>query len=448
MQNEPLIQNRLKDNITVEISEDELTAFVTITATESELENDRSKFLKLVLQALFDKGVVFGVYRDLANRLTVNQKFIAAQGVAPVDGEDSKVDLYQLKKVKPELKKDGNVDQYELSLINMVKKGEWLATRTEPTSGIPGTSVRGKKIPARDGRKIPLEYDKKTVVEEYKDGVTHLYAAIDGAVHFHDNMLGVSNHLEIGGNVGFKFGNIKFDGYVTIKGSVEDNFSVIAGKDIEILGPYGIGQVKEIASNEGSIYIRGGIAGKNQAVIKAKKDVYTKYVSDATIISEGDVHIGLYAINSTITAKQVIIDSPAGQIIGGQVNAEIRVVSPIIGSPTERRTVVIIKGFSRAALLSELENLDAEIRSLRKTLANSDFMKPKDILNLNRQLHELLEKSNQLNKYLKAKGEGEVCIKSRGYPNVRIQIKDLAIELKNEILATTYCIIDDTLKEF
>jgi len=101
--------------------------------------------------------------------------------------------------------------------------------------------------------------------------VTYLYALKSGAVHYEGDRISVSNHLEIDGDVDFKTGNINFDGFVTIKGTVADGFSVVAVKDVEILGTIGIGSVKEVVSKEGSIYIKGGIAGKNKAVIRQKR---------------------------------------------------------------------------------------------------------------------------------------------------------------------------------
>jgi len=73
-----------------------------------------------------------------------------------------------------------------------------------------------------------------------------LYSKIDGAVHYDGNKISVSNHLEIDGDVDFKTGNIIFDGYVTIKGTVTDGFYVEATKDIEINSPLGLGNVKGI----------------------------------------------------------------------------------------------------------------------------------------------------------------------------------------------------------
>lgn len=116
-----------------------------------------------------------------------------------------------------------------------------------------------------------MHYDKNSVREERKGGVTYLYALKSGAVHYEGDRISVSNHLEIDGDVDFKTGNINFDGFVTIKGTVADGFSVVAVKDVEILGTIGIGSVKEVVSKEGSIYIKGGIAGKKQGGNKGKK---------------------------------------------------------------------------------------------------------------------------------------------------------------------------------
>jgi len=92
---------------------------------------------------------------------------------------------------------------------------------------------------------------------------------------------------------------------VTIKGTVADGFSVVAVKDVEILGTIGIGSVKEVVSKEGSIYIKGGIAGKNKAVIKAKKDVYTKYISRCHCCLRRESSCGLIASTAILQPERL-----------------------------------------------------------------------------------------------------------------------------------------------
>ena len=200
-----------------------------------------------------------------------------------------------------------------------------MGERTDPVPGTPGKNVYGVEIEPECGELVPLHYDRNSVELVREDGKDVLYALKTGAVYNIDNNIAVYDVLEIDGDVDFNSGNIDFSGYVFIKGSVEENFSVRSGKDIEILGEYGIGGVDTIESVDGNIYIRGGVAGKNRAKIKCKKNLYVKYLSDVEVICEGSVYVGFYIRNSKIRAKQVIVDSSRGQIVGGLTDTDIRV---------------------------------------------------------------------------------------------------------------------------
>ncbi|MHB8065579.1 MAG: DUF342 domain-containing protein, partial [Ruminiclostridium sp.] len=305
------------------------------------------EIIKEIVLKLNEKGVIYGIKKDALLNLYSNKPILIAEGVLPVHGVDSQNKIYQLKEVRPEIKEDGNVDHYELNLINMVQKGEWLGERILATEGKEGRTVRGNPLKPMPGRNYPLLFDKKTVQEVIEGNKSTLYAINNGAVYFQGDSIGVSNHLEIKNDVGVKTGNVDFDGYLTVQGTVEDNFSIASTKDIEILSEYGVGNVKEIRSHEGSIYIKGGIVGKGKTIIRCKKNLYIKYVADADIYCDASVHVGFYCLNSNITAKEVILDSAKGQIMGGTINAEIRVISAIIGSASEKKTYVGVKGFDR-----------------------------------------------------------------------------------------------------
>lgn len=458
-----------KERITIDVSSDELKAYVKLCVPHTELIGDaKLNLIMEIMNRLKAEGIVFGVKSDvLVNELSNNKQILVAEGISPENGEDSIVKMYEMKEVKPEAKDDGKVDHYELSLINRVNTGDWLGERKDPTPGVPGRSVRGMIIPSRQGKKYPIIYDKNSVREEYKDGVTTLYALRNGAVHYDGEKISVSNHLEIIGDVDFKVGNIDFDGYLTVKGTVDDNFSIEASKDIEILGEYGIGSVREVVSKQGSISIKGGIAGKNKAVIKSKRDLYTKFVSDATIICEGSVHIGFYCLNSNITAKEVILDSPKGQIIGGYIQAEIKVMSSIIGSPSEKKTIISVRGFDRNSIKARLEALISEIESLKNDLAKakleissySNTMQFTDELrreytNVFNNLFKIKdmirdcenEKKLMVNA-LRTKGEGEITIMKKAYPGVVLEIKDVKKEISEHVISSSFFIQDGEIKQ-
>lgn len=458
-----------RERITVELSEDELKAYITLYVKDVELSGPRrADLFKEILTKLKACGITYGIKNDvLLYGLSNNKRILVAEGIAPVNGMDSVIRLYELKEAKPEAKEDGNVDHYELNLINRVSEGDWLGERTEPTKGIQGKTVKGSIMLPVAGRELPLFYDRNTVREEYRDGLTTLYARINGAVHYEGERIGISNHLEILGNVDFKTGNINFDGFLTVKGTIEDGFSVSASKDIEILSDYGVGGVKDITSSDGSIYIKGGIAGNNKATIYSRKNIYTKFVSDTKIVCDGSVHIGFYCLNSNIKAKEVILDSPRGQIIGGNIDAEIRVVASIIGSPGEKRTCISVSGFDRRAMKQVLDDITAESGKLKLDLARakaevSVYGSEKGLsrqqiiayekitehyFSIRERLKRVEEERKALLGYLRTHGEGEIAILKKVFPNTQLVLRNMIREITTPVMSTSFCLIDGEIKE-
>lgn len=456
-----------KERVEVEISSDELKAYVTLSVGEDELENRNGAIGREILAALERHKVTFGVKMDILNRpFRKGEKILAAEGIPPQNGEDAVVRMFEIREAKPRLTSSGDADFYELDLINSVKAGDWLGERRDPTPGIPGMSVTGRPIKAVPGKKQPLAYDRNTVKEVYDNGLTTLYALRDGAVFYKDGRISVSNHIEVAGNVDFKIGNIDFDGFVTVMGGVEDNFSVCASKDIEIRGEYGIGGVKEITSREGSVYIAGGVAGKGKAVIKARHDIYVKFVSDTTVICDGTVHVGYYALNSDIKAKQVILESPKSHIIGGTIEAEIKVTTSTVGSESEKRTQIRVNGFDRNKLKEELEQTIYKLEEQRNELFkikaemgkySSDKLSEQEYneFEITKSAYDAIRQSimdfemrkKALAGYIRALGEGEVSILLRAYPNTFIMIKGICKEITKLITGTTFYYLEGEMRE-
>lgn len=451
----------IRDRVMVETTSDGQKAYVTLFVNEMELsENNKQNLLKEVLQSLKNNGVVYGIKEDLIlSNLCNNKQILAAEGVPPINGNDAQVRMYEIKEAKPEIKEDGNADFYELNLINKVDTGAWLGERIDPTPGIPGKSVKGNIINATSGRNVPLLYDRSSVKEVYINGVSTLYSTRSGAVSYNGDTVSISNHLEIEDGIDFRTGNVDFDGFLTVKGTVEDNFTIAALEDIEILGDYGVGSVKEIESRKGSVYIKGGIAGKSKAVVKSKRDIYTKFVSDATIICEGRVHIGFYCLNSKIIAKEVILDSMKGQIIGGNIQAEIRVAATVIGSVSEKRTYISVTGFDRLQYKDKLEWVIGEIETIKKAVNKSknDLAKLVDstgkispelwktyekaqtyYAELRDTLKDLERQKINLVNYLRTHGEGEVAVLKKAFPGTIIEMHGNIKEIVKPTMTTTF----------
>jgi len=464
----PVKFGEIDERIVIEFADNDLNAYVTLHLEESELSENKSEIIKEIMQKLRDKGVIFGIKKDvLINGLRVKEPILIARGIPPIHGQDSVITMYELKEPKPEIREDGKADYYELNLINKVKEGDWLGERTDPTEGKSGRSVKGETIHQVKGKRLPLLYDPNTVREVYDNGITKLYSKMNGAVHYDGDRISVSNHLEITDNIDFNIGNIDFDGFLTIKGSIADNFSVSAKDDIEILGEFGIGSVKEVVSRGGNILVKGGIAGKNKAVIRSNKDIYTKFISDATVICSGIVYVGYYILGSDIKAKQVIVESSKGKIIGGTIEAEQKVEAAYIGNETEKRTQIKVTGFNRKKMKDELDKLQDSLLKARVDLSKAkqlyavfssyiengsgqykEYEAARDkYFSVKDEVRRLENEIRLIQKYFKVKGEGEVNILKRAYPNTMIQIKNQIKEIRKETIASCFYIQDNEIKE-
>jgi len=465
---EPQKFAELKERIKVEISGNELTATIEFNLIKETLDMaNRGNLINDIMSALNTKGVVFGIKKELfTGELLSGKEYVIAEGTPPINGTDATVNMYPLQEAKPEVREDGSVDFYELKLINRVRAGDWLGERIEPTEGFLGQSVKGNVIKPEKGRQIPLDYDRNSVQEIYDNKKTTLYSRINGAVSYTNGRISVSNHMEIQGDVGLSTGNIKFDGYLTVKGTVWDGFSVEVTRDIEINGDLGLGSIKSIISSCGSIYIKGGISPKSRAEIKADKNVFIKFADNVNIICGSVTHIGYYALNSNITSKEVIFDSSNGQIIGGNIKAEVKVAAPIIGSDYEKKTTVEVTGFNRPEMLQNLDSIFRKISELKSEQQKLKFVvssfdskqatpnQRREYNASNDRLYSIRDEIISLEGerksiagYLKTHGEGEIIASKKIHPNCTLILGKNSFDVNTLLHAATFFLQDGAVKQ-
>jgi uncharacterized protein (DUF342 family) len=456
----PTIIGVYRHTIEVTLSSDALEAWMQIFLTATDYIQAAEAILPEMINALKNAGVTTGIFKHVFEKPPeLMSKFQVAQGIAPVKGEDAKISYYKLSEPKPEVMTDGKVNHYNLNLIDNVSKGEWLGEKTPPSLGTPGVNVLGEEIPTQPGKDLKLRYDPKTVTLKTENGIDVLRAMMDGAVKVTSGRIRVDNHLVINGDVDFNTGNIDFDGFVTVQGTVQDGFSVIASEDITINGPLGIGAVTEIRSKKGSILISGGINGKNVAKITAGHDVFLKYANECTIRAGRTINIGFYAMDSILQSKKVIVNPKHGRVIGGRVEAEHQIIAGIIGNKSERTTEIFVKGFERGNVKEELDavliqysdllsrgnkikrqlevfenhigDLDEKALNTYEGIIISYELVLEDIYRLNRTVEQLQD-------ILKTRGEGEVQITQTAYPKTFLAIKNLQKRVKDSLCGSFY----------
>lgn len=309
------------------------------------------------------------------------------------------------------------------------------------------------------GRDQALRYDPKTVTLVVEGDKSVLRAAIDGAVDWVNGRVSVIDRLTISGDVGVGTGNIDFSGSVIIHGTVQDTFSVIAGKDVSILSPMGIGAVHQIISKNGDIYLRGGVYGHGKATIEAKGNIYAKHANDCVMRAGNEIHIGYYAMGSDLQAKVVMLDKDKGKLIGGQVIAESQVIAAYIGNAYERSTLVSVSGFNRDHIRERMEHVLKEFQNKRNHLekllrlleAYDTASEPLSeetqneynnaILtkqHLESELYQLQSLVKSWSNLLQTRGEGEVSIFKAAYPKTHLRIKNNRKIVDRETKGTFY----------
>ncbi|MCK9224288.1 MAG: FapA family protein, partial [Candidatus Muirbacterium halophilum] len=221
--------------ITIEISDDNMQAFITAT----EPQGGSAPTVKGILELIAKENIVFGIIEHAPNEivkdLKYNEKILIAKGIEPQKGKNGRLEfkINLAKNIKPQLLEDGSVDFKHLDIITNVVKGEVLAEYKMPEKGKNGKDILGNVIESEVGEDISIEGFVGKNVELSEDG-QKITSLLDGQVMKEGEKLTVTPVYIIEGDVDLKVGNIDFIGSVIIKGSVLDGFYVKAKGNIEI----------------------------------------------------------------------------------------------------------------------------------------------------------------------------------------------------------------------
>ena len=465
--NRSVLIGTLKPEVEVNVSTDEMYAYIHLNMMPSELEVDLKGVTTKIIHALKENQISVGIKTEvLQGDLKVQEKILIAEGIGPTHGHDAQIKYYEFGEKKPFLKTDGKVNHYELQLIDNVVQGQWIGEKIPASLGDEGISVKGNPISPKSGRDYKLKYDPNTVLHKVDEaGKETLLAKNNGAVKMKNDKICVDNHLIIHGDVEYTTGNIDFDGYVTVTGTVKDKFNVTATYDISIEGPMGIGAIGMIESKKGSVLLKGGVNGKGEARILAHRDIYTKYANEAILEAGNNIHVGLYAMDSNLRAKKIILPTSVGRIIGGTTFAEHRIETGSIGNKYEKPTQISVEGFERGNILEmlnyykdkqetsikttnklkrELEVFEKNIKRLdNRAMTTYEYMLIK-YDGLLSEANELGHEIKKLEDVLRTRGEGEISIGDSIFPKSTLEIKKMQKKIKNKTTGSFY-VQDKTL---
>ena len=321
-------------------------------------------------RAFKERGVTFGLKWRLMENLPKEQEryfrlYHAARGTPAVNGADGQVtELFQRHLEKSFAVDEHNrVDYTTLNNVQNVEEGGVICRIALPEKGVPGKSVQGQEIPAKDGKAASIPKGRNTEVTE--DG-TALIATIAGHVDFTGRAFQVKPLMEIKGNVDFSVGNINYLGDVIIHGDICSGFTVRAVGSITVDG------VVEACTVEagGDLILARGVQGDSKAVIRAQRSLYAKFLENCCVYVKETLQTDCIINCDVYCDGKVDVHTGHMKIIGGTIRAAREVSAGTIGSRNEGRTDVFLGGFPCESY--DFDVLTKEVNHLETELAQTE----------------------------------------------------------------------------
>ncbi|MEG1291678.1 MAG: FapA family protein [Lachnospiraceae bacterium] len=437
-----------KEGMTINVSSDKMLAFCRFIppSNKGQLLTEEE-----IIKELEEYHVVIGIdieeIRKFLNNRYYCTNYVLAKGIPPVNGVDAKIEYFfnTNPNLKPKRNEDGTVDYHELNTISQVVANQVLAKLHNAVCGIPGQTVFGGEIPARQEKSLKLEFGKHIILSEDK---TEIISEVSGHATLINGKVFVSEVFEVPANVDNATGDINYDGNVFIKGNVQSGFTVTAKGDIVIDG------VVEAAflSAGGQIIVKRGIHGMNKGKVSAEGNIITKFIENAVVVSGGFVEAGSIIHSQVSAMTEVRVNGKKGFIAGGVIRSGNLIDAQTIGS--EMGTITKLEvGVNPAVqeryaqIQKEVIILDKEMEQIKPILMNfsekmgingsiaPERMKQIQLLAAKfkenqQKLLQLREEHAHLYENIQLENNAKIKVKGNIYPGVSIAISDISMHIK------------------
>lgn len=289
--------------------------------------------------AVVAAGVTHGVDGAAVARLatmladpTAHGDVAVATGTAPQHGADGRVEVncashFAIGTHHP----DGHIDYFERDFLQPIAAEQEIATIVAPEPGIAGRDVRGQPIAAKPGKPHRMRFGPGVRLKA--DTVT---AAIGGVLVQDPGSLDVTPLFVHGGDVDLDHGNLRSEGSLQVRGSVQDGFTVSASGDVEISGSVFAASV----TAGGALRIGEGALGG--ARVQSGSHLTCHHATSAQLQAVGVVDVGDQATWCKITAERIQVARGRGSAFGGVLRARQEIVVGQAGTAQGSRTLLSV----------------------------------------------------------------------------------------------------------
>ncbi|MDR0324008.1 MAG: FapA family protein [Treponema sp.] len=444
----------------VEIDDSEMKAYIIVSPPgDGGADLTYDTYVSLLKQNRVYHGIKEEFLAEFADRPVYKEKVEAAEGTRPVNGKDAYIEYYfetDQSRIRLKEEANGRVNFKELDIIQNVVQNQPVAKKMPPETGIDGTTITGKILPAKSGVDIPIPVGTNVHVGD--DGDT-IIADINGQVMLINNKINVEPVFTVEGDVNLKTGNIIFLGTVVITGNVEYGFSVKAAGNIEVKGTVS----KAELDAEGDIIIYQGVNGKGGGRIRAGRSIWSRFLENANVEAGNMVVVTDGIINSQVDAvKSILCQGKRANIMGGRLRAGEEINANVLGNSTSGTETICEVGFdphskvelerlfaAKSSAENELDSLRLDLQTLintkkqRKSLPEDKEAYLQELMDRRQVLTE--ELANTLESIQKVQGfmnemqtRGKVSASKKVWPGVKIWIRDVKEDVRIEYKAVTF----------
>jgi uncharacterized protein (DUF342 family) len=444
-------------SVTVDLLDGEMQATVTLSPRGVGGADLSIEELEANLK---NQGVVFGFLdteiENLVDSPVYSERVVVAQGARAANGNDARIQYFFDTQMKIRPKEiAGRVDFKELNAIRNVLKGEELAKKEPLQKGVPGRTVTGRVLPAKDGRDVAFELGNNVLLS--KDGL-RVVSGADGQVMILQGKITVETVMIIPGDVDNSVGNINFLGSILVKGSVADGFTVKAVGNIEVLGNVG----KAFLETHADIIVHQGINGGGEGRVDAGQNIFSKFIQNATaeaglfvIVSDGILH------SRVIAGQKILCKGKRAKIVGGYLRATEEINASSFGAIGSGETVLEV-GID-PSVKDEMEKLNEQTEEANKNFSQVN-LNLQSLLKQERAIKILTPEKAALKKDLTAKAaqfkaqlakvsaqlekrrqeveelqtSGKISSSGLVYPGARVIIRDVSLDIIREYNAVTF----------
>jgi hypothetical protein len=340
---------------------------------------------------------------------------------------------------------DGSIDLRDLQQRQIVKEGQLIAELRYKKPPQNGVDVYGSEVEPKENDDLIIHVGEGVLQKGRR-----FYATYDGVPTIENETISLSKSMVFNGDVNLRSGNIRFDGPVEIKGSVDNGATVETTGDLVIHGTIR-GAFIKAGSN---ITVYSGIVTGNQGSVYAGGDIQAEFVENSNITCRGSLRVGKALLNCRVVSNGSIeLRAKDGVLAGGKLICRERVRAGNLGFKRGAVTELVV-GIDwrvarrieiRRARLANLEKASQDYRqNLRELVQKSKnqmtakHKQMKDELQAKlvkvRPIIERMEKYIQeLTAQLSFNPEAKILVSDQLVANVKIQLCGQAITVPNDV---------------